>query len=161
MKWVSSHTSCKKIRESFLLNPWKVTLLLKTLLQISSMVSSRGIFVNRGWVTMSYKWKWNTQKRPSVGFPWCGKCIFCPYSGPLSLFPHQASVNRCPRQNHRQVTEASCLCKYKVTERLWHWRFFLYLELALASNSTLTGGVSATLDQCTLVTDSRRHSLEN
>ena len=35
--------------------------------------------------------------------------------GTRSLPPH-ASVNRVPRPNHRQVTEAPCLCKCKVTK---------------------------------------------
>ena len=45
-----------------------------------------------------------------------------------ALSPSQASVNRGPCPNHRQVTETQCLCKCKVTERLWNWGFYRYLR---------------------------------
>ena len=46
--------------------------------------------------------------------------------GTHSLPTPQASVNRGPRPNHRQVTEAPCLCKCKVTGRQQHWGFYRY-----------------------------------
>ena len=67
------------------------------------------------------------QNCPSVGVPWCSSALFVP-----------------ARPNHRKVTEAPRLCNCKVTDSLWHWGFYRYLEPALASNptATLTGGVS-------------------
>ena len=39
--------------------------------------------------------------------------------------PGLCQPRSCP--NHRQVTEAQCLCKCKIPGRLWHWGFYRYL----------------------------------
>ena len=44
----------------------------------------------------------------------------------LSPHPRPLSTDRGPRPNHRQVTEAPCLCKCKVTGRQQHWGFYRY-----------------------------------
>ena len=108
-------------------------------------------------ITMNYN-ETGTHKKRRIAHPWefrgTASAPFVPAQGlrahenSLSLLT-QASVNGGPRPNHRQVTEALCLCKCKVTGRQQHWGFYRYLlESALASNPTLAGGVSAALAPC-------------
>ena len=72
------------------------------------------------------------------------KCTFCPCSGAQgnSFSPH-------PRPRSSPKPQASFRStKCKVTGHLWHWGFYRYLEPALASNPTLTGGELETQTPC-------------
>ena len=52
----------------------------------------------------------------------------------------------CP--SNRQVTEAACLCKCKVTGRLWHWEYYRFLDRArVRHGQPHYYGVSATLTE--------------
>ena len=66
-------------------------------------------------------------------------CTLRPCSHPQDC----ANANQGPRPNHRLVTEAPCLCKCKVTARLWHWEFYSYLVRASVRQQQLSYGWNA------------------
>ena len=100
-------------------------------------------------------------KLPIGGCPVAQQVHILPLLRVLDCLPTHASVNHNTRQNHRQVTEAPCLCKCKVTGRLWHWGFYRYsVRASDRQHSHPYGGVSGALALCLLARTAGGHSLE-